>query len=203
MLSRWTMGASASKKARCPSPVASRIAWLSAGAVSGPVATMASPSAASGRPGISARCTRMAGASSIACCTASAKPVRSTARAWPAGTLWRSAAAITSESARRISSCRRPTALRSASSERKELEQTSSASRSLTWASVPRTGRISQSSTGTPRRAICHAASQPARPPPTIRIGFSTCPLSATASGLRPPCAGSAGPGGAVPPAPA
>jgi hypothetical protein len=40
----------------------------------------------------------------------------------------------------RISACSRPTALLSASSERKELEQTSSARPSVLWASVPRTG---------------------------------------------------------------
>ena len=55
-----------------------------------------------------------------------------------------------SEPARRISSCSRPTALVAASSERKELEQTSSASPSVLCASVMRWGRISCSTTGTP-----------------------------------------------------
>ena len=45
-----------------------------------------------------------------------------------------------SEPARRISSCSSPTALFAPSSERKELEQTSSASASVWWASVPRAG---------------------------------------------------------------
>ena len=54
----------------------------------------------------------------------------------------------------------------SASSERNEFEQTSSASRSVWCASVPRTGRISCSTTGTPAGASCQAASEPASPPP-------------------------------------
>ena len=49
----------------------------------------------------------------------------------------------------------------SASSERKELEQTSSARPSVLCASVPRTGRISCSTTGTPAAASCQAASEP------------------------------------------
>ncbi len=56
----------------------------------------------------------------------------------------------------------------SASSERKELEQTSSARPSVLCASVPRTPRISCRTTGTPGWAICQAASEPARPPPTM-----------------------------------
>src|SRR5262245_1782928 len=71
-----------------------------------------------------------------------------------------------SEPSRRISSCSRPTALCSRSSERKELEQTSSASAAVLWAAVARTGRISCTTTGTPRAAICQAASDPASPPP-------------------------------------
>src|SRR3546814_8081775 len=50
----------------------------------------------------------------------------------PAGSLVVSPAAMTSEPRRRISSCSRPTALFSASSLRKELEQTSSARPSVT-----------------------------------------------------------------------
>src|ERR687897_3177429 len=64
-----------------------------------------------------------------------------------------------------------PTALAEGSSERKELEQTSSASPAVLCASVPRTGRISCRTTGTPLRATCQAASDPARPPPTTWIG--------------------------------
>jgi len=54
-----------------------------------------------------------------------------TASAPPAGSLCASAVRITSEPARRISSCSRPTALLAASSERKEFEHTSSASESV------------------------------------------------------------------------
>src|SRR5262245_35922997 len=71
-----------------------------------------------------------------------------------------------SEPSRRISSCKSPTALCSLSSERKEFEQTSSASAAVLWAAVVRSGRISCSTTGTPRAAICQAASDPASPPP-------------------------------------
>ena len=81
---------------------------------------------------------------------AAEKPSRSTASAPPAGTWLASAARITSELSRRISSCSRPTALFSRSSERSELEQTSSARPSVRCASVDRTGRISCSTTGTP-----------------------------------------------------
>ena len=76
-----------------------------------------------------------------------------------------------SEPSRRISSCSSPTALVSRSSERNELEQTSSASASVLCAAVERSGRISCSTTGTLRRAICHAASQPASPPPMMWTG--------------------------------
>ena len=79
----------------------------------------------------------------------------------------RSATRITSESRRRISSFRRPTAL-SSLSPRKELLQTSSARRSVWWTAVGTIGRISCSTTGTPRFAACHAASLPARPPPMM-----------------------------------
>ena len=75
------------------------------------------------------------------------------------------------EPQRRISSCSRPTAFSSLSSERKELEQTSSASPSVWCASVVRTGRISCSTTGTPAWTICQAASLLANPPPTTWIG--------------------------------
>jgi hypothetical protein len=62
-----------------------------------------------------------------------------------------SAACMISELSRRISACSRPTALLAAlSSERNELEQTSSAKLSVLWAAVPRSGRISCSVTGTP-----------------------------------------------------
>src|SRR5713101_5286593 len=73
-----------------------------------------------------------------------------------------------SEPSRRISACRRPTALCSRSSERNEFEHTSSASAAVLWAAVRRSGRISWSTTGTPRVAICQAASDPASPPPMM-----------------------------------
>ena len=57
-------------------------------------------------------------------------------------------------------------ALVSQSSERNELEQTSSANASVLWASVIRSGRISWITAETPAAAICQAASEPARPPP-------------------------------------
>src|SRR5262249_36757596 len=68
---------------------------------------------------------------------------RSRATAPPAGTWLASPARITSEPSRRISSCRRPTALCSRSSERNEFEHTSSASPPVLWAAVVRLGRIS------------------------------------------------------------
>jgi hypothetical protein len=49
-----------------------------------------------------------------------------------------------------------------------EFEQTSSAKSPVWWAAVERTGRISKSSTPTPRRAHCQAASDPASPAPMI-----------------------------------
>src|SRR5260370_35530306 len=72
------------------------------------------------------------------------------------------------EPSRRISACSKPTALLAASSERNELEHTSSARPSVRWASVIRPGRISCRMTGAPDLATCQAASEPARPAPTI-----------------------------------
>src|SRR2546423_1355889 len=48
------------------------------------------------------------------------------------------------------------------------LLHTSSASDSVWCAAVRTTGRISCTTTSCPRSASCHAASDPARPPPTI-----------------------------------
>src|SRR4029077_13685664 len=73
-----------------------------------------------------------------------------------------------SEPSRRISACNNPTALLAASSERNEFEHTSSARPSVRCASVIRSGRISCTTTRIPALAACHAASEPARPPPTI-----------------------------------
>jgi hypothetical protein len=120
--------------------------------------------------------------------TASAKGSRSTASAPPAGRRWRSAISMISPPACRISQCRRPTAFCSSSSERKELEHTISARLPVRWAKVPTLGRISWMTTGMPRLAACHAASDPAMPPPTIckaRVmgGGIVCP----GAGLKPP----------------
>ena len=73
----------------------------------------------------------------IASVIRSAKRSRSTASAAPAGTRLASAARMTSEPSRRISSFSRPTAL-SSLSPRKELLQTSSASRSVLCTAVGR-----------------------------------------------------------------
>ena len=96
-----------------------------------------------------------------------ANRARSTARAPPAGTRVSSATRITSDPSRRISSLSSPTAF-STWSARNELLQTSSASRSVWWTGVGRTGRISWRVTGTPCRDACHAASLPASPPPMM-----------------------------------
>ena len=62
---------------------------------------------------------------------------------------------------------------RSGRFEPSELEQTSSASRSVACAPVGRLGRISCNTTRNPRCAACQAASEPAKPPPiTTRSGF-------------------------------
>src|SRR3954451_4934201 len=66
----------------------------------------------------------------------------------------------------RISACNKPTALLAASSERNELEQTSSAGTEVRCASVIRSGRISCRTTFTPACASCQAASEPANPAP-------------------------------------
>src|SRR6202166_4826565 len=73
-----------------------------------------------------------------------------------------------SDPSRRITACSSPTALLAASSERNELEHTSWARPSVRCASVILIGRISCSTTGTPDWATCQAASEPARPAPTI-----------------------------------
>ena len=169
--SAWTMGAMASKKASAPSPVRARMASDRAGEVRGPVAITTLSHAAGGRPVSSSRTMVTRGCACSRAVTRAEKPSRSTASAPPAGTWLSSPAAMISEPQRRISACSRPTALYSQSSDRKELEQTSSASPSVWWASVVRTGRISCRITGTPASAICQAASEPARPPPTTWMG--------------------------------
>src|SRR3546814_3943340 len=72
-----------------------------------------------------------------------------------------------SEPRLRISAWSSPTALLSASSERKLFEQTSSARPSVWCAGViSPEPRISERRTFQPASASCHAASDPARPPP-------------------------------------
>ena len=127
-----------------------------------------SRSDASGIRRTSSRWMATSGSASSAAVTPAANRSRSTASAPPAGTRVSSPTRITSDPSRRISSLSSPTAF-SSESPRNELLQTSSASRSVRCAAVERTGRISWRETGTPREAACHAASLPARPPPTIR----------------------------------
>src|SRR4051794_13811401 len=109
----------------------------------------------------------ISGCDAIASVTRDENKSRSTASAAPAGTRVSSAARMISDPRRRISSFSRPTAL-SSLSPRNEFEQTSSAKPSVLWTGVGRTGRISCRTTGTPRDATCHAASEPASPPPTM-----------------------------------
>src|SRR3954454_14218361 len=161
----------ASKKARLSSPVRSRTASARAGEVSGPVATMTLSQSSGGNPETSSRTMVTSGWRASVSDTAPENASRSTARAPPAGTLWASAQRRIRLSQRRISSCSRPTALYSASSERNEFEHTISASPSVWCASVWRTGRISCRTDGTPAEAICQAASLPARPPPMTWMG--------------------------------
>ena len=113
----------------------------------------------------------MSGSRSIAAVTASANFSRSTASAWPAGTAVSRAISISSEPARRISSFSSQGAVFSVS-DFSELEHTNSAKFAVWWAGVERTGRISNSSTATPRRAHCQAASEPASPAPMMRMGL-------------------------------
>ena len=170
-MSKWTMGAMASKKASAVSSVRVRMAAASAGEVRGPVATMTLDQSGGGRPATSARSMVTRGWASRRAVISAEKGTRSMASALPAGTAWRSAVAMTRPEAARISQWRRPTAFCSWSSERKELEQTSSARAAVWWAGVPVAGRISCRTTGTPISAACQAASEPARPPPMTWIG--------------------------------
>jgi hypothetical protein len=121
--------------------------------------------------GISSRISVIFGCVVISLVIRAANSTRSTASADPAGTRQVSATRTTSEPTRRISSLRIPAAL-VISEEPSEFEQTSSASWSVLCAAVGRVGRISYSATATPRSAACHAASQPANPPPrTVNSG--------------------------------
>ena len=178
MVSLWTMGAMASKKARASSPVRAAMAAARPGEVSGPLAMITLSHSGGGRAAISWRATVTKSSASRAASTAFEKPSRSTASAPPAGTRWASPAPRMMEPARRISSCRSPMALVSASSERNEFEHTSSARPPVRWASVARWGRISWRTVGTPARASCQAASDPARPPPITWTEFGESAIS-------------------------
>ncbi len=114
----------------------------SASDVSGPVAMITGDHSGPGTALISSREIRMRGCDCTAFVTVSENTLRSTARAAPAGTRAWSAARITIEPSRRISSLISPTAL-STLSARNELLQTSSARLSVLCTAVGRTGRIS------------------------------------------------------------
>ncbi len=150
MLSACTIGAMASKKDRASSPVRAAIASLSAGEVRGPEATITLDQSAGGNPATSSRSMATSGCLSSRRVTSAENASRSTARAPPAGVWQTSAQAMISDPQARISACSRPTALCSASSERKELEHTSSASPEVWCAAVVLTGRISWRTTRTP-----------------------------------------------------
>jgi hypothetical protein len=88
------------------------------------------------------RTSSMRGSASIAAVMCPANCSRSTESAPPEGTALRSAASMTSEPRRRISSFRRPAGVVSRF-DFSELLQTSSARSPVLWAGVRRTGRIS------------------------------------------------------------
>ena len=158
----------------------------SAGEVSGPVATMTLSHSAGGRPAILAALDgdeRMGAQRAV---TSAEKRSRSTASAPPAGSLWASPA-------RHDQRARAPhllvqqadgVGLRQ-SSERNELEQTSSAKA----VGLVRLGLLHRAASRAARRgrrraAICQAASEPARPPPMTWIGCF-CVMAADARGKR------------------
>ena len=151
IVSKWTIGAMASKKASASAPVASAIASASDGAVSGPVAMIAWSQSVGRQAGdfLARDGDQRMRLEPRRHGVRKSRRGRRRARRRPAPGC-ASPAAMISDPASRISACSSPTALVSASSERKELEQTSSARPSVLCASVPRTGRISCRITGTP-----------------------------------------------------
>ena len=92
IVSKWTIGAIASKKASASAPVAAAIASASDGEVSGPVAMIAWSQSSGGRPATSSRAIVISGCASMRAVTACENPSRSTASAPPAGTWLRVAA---------------------------------------------------------------------------------------------------------------
>ena len=120
----------------------------------------------------SSRTTRISGSRSMAAVTACGRTCRGPRRARDRREP-RSGARSPSAANRRGASL--PSAARarcSRVSDFSELEQTSSAKFAVWCAGVERTGRISYSSTATPRRAHCQAASEPASPAPMMRMGL-------------------------------
>src|SRR5438445_653462 len=142
------MGAMASKKASELASSLRAIAVASASEVSGPVATMPGDASSVTSP----RARVIPGWPVIRSCTPCANAARSTASAAPPGTRAWSAASSTTLPSRRISALSSPWALVS-STDLKELEQTSSANRSVWCAAVIFAGRISCSVTAIPRPA--------------------------------------------------
>ena len=162
MLSAVTIGAAASKKLRFPLHNAA-IFSLSASEASGPAAIM---TGVSGISVISLRTTSISGSLSILSVTRAENLSLSTASAPPAGTAVFFAHSMQSEPISSISALRSPAAQPSLVA-LKELEHTSSASPVLLWAGENFSGFISYSVTPMPLFASCHAASTPAKPPPT------------------------------------
>ena len=115
--------------------------------------------------------TTQTGARVSSACTSAEKRRRSTTSALPPGTRARSAHSSNAEPRTRSSALSRPWAF-SGSSDLSELEHTSSATSSVSCASVIRAGRISSSRTATPRLAHCSAASHPACPAPTTMTSY-------------------------------
>ena len=134
------IGEIASKKWRFAPPVRAASFSARAGDVSGPVATTITPSA--GRSVFSSRTTLMRELPRIASVTLSPKAVLSTTSALPPGMAQPSAASMMREPSTRNSALRRPCAF-PGSFDFNELEQTSSARRSVLWAGVFAAGRIS------------------------------------------------------------
>ncbi len=122
---------------------------MSASEVSGPVATTTSPG---GSDSTSPTARSSPGAEASARSTPAEKRSRSTASASPAGTRARSASPRMTDPSRRSSACSSPMGV-SGLSDRRLLLHTSSAGPSVRWAGLRRSGFISQSRTGMPRRA--------------------------------------------------
>ena len=161
------MGAIASKKASWSSPPTRRMSSASAGEVSGPVATMARPHSAGGSPATSSRTMRhqrlrrqrLGDRGREAVPVDRQRPARRQLvavahrhdqRAQPAHLLVQQADRV---------------AHRVVGAERVRADQLGQPV-GLVRLGRRAPGRISCSTTGTPRRASCQAASLPARPPP-------------------------------------